>query len=283
MKETVARMKKANLSERSICKTLSISRSHLKDEVSARAISDDALLVEIRDIHAASFGRYGAPRIHAQLKERGVCVSQKRVSRLMREAGIFALKRSKYVPTTDSFHDQPIAPNLLQRDFAPSAVNRVWSGDITYLRAGLSFCYLAVVIDLFSRRVVGWSLSRNLKTDGAMDALKTAVNERQPAKGLIVHHDRGSQYASASYRGVIARAGAELSMSRKGNCWDNAPSESFFATLKKELGSIFISFEAAEFATSRYIDWYNTTRRHSFNTGLSPIKKELVAHMKLVA
>lgn len=267
-------MKKANVSERSVCKVLQISRSHLKDVVCTRAATDETLVAEVVDIHTASFRRYGAPRIHAELKDRGVHVSRKRVSRLMRQSGIHALKRSKYVPTADSSHDLPIAPNRLVRDFAPDAVNRVWAGDITYLRTGLSWSYLAVVLDLFSRRVVGWTLSRSLKVDGAIDASKMAAKDRQPAKGLIIHHDLGSQYASAPYREVIEQTGAELSMSRKDNCWDNAPSESFFAALKKELGSIFIE---------RYIDWYNTTRRHSFNNGLSPIKKELVSHMKLVA
>ena len=276
-------MKKAKVSERRACQVLSISRSHLRVEVSARAASDSSLLAAIRGIFEASNGRYGAPRVHDELTERGVRTSRKRVSRLMREGGIVARKHRKFIPTTDSSHDLPVAPNLLERNFAPQARDRAWAGDITYLRTGQHWSYLAVVLDLFSRRIIGWTLSRSLATEGALDAFQAAMRERRPSAGLVVHHDRGCQYASLAYRKAIERRGAILSMSRKANCWDNSPSESFFATLKKELGSTFISFEAGQFALKKYIDWYNTTRRHSFNSGMSPIKKELAAYTCIAA
>jgi putative transposase len=283
VKQIVTEMKKAKKSERYVCRVLSCSRSQVRAKPSERMGSDAILSRDIHAVFKQSSGRYGAPRIHGQLKEGGLRVSRKRVARLMREDGIFARKRRKCIPTTDSKHDLPVACNLLARKFTPATPNRVWAGDITYLRTGSRWSYLSVLIDLYSRRIVGWSLSSSLTTEGPLRALNSATSERQPKPGLLVHHDRGCQYASSVYREQLERSQAILSMSRKGNCWDNAPSESFFATLKKELGSLFISFEAAQAALETYIDWYNTNRRHSFNRGASPIQKEVAKHIQMVA
>jgi putative transposase len=237
----------------------------------------------VRAVHTASSGRYGAPRVHDALREAGHEVSRKRVARLMREEGICGKRPRKFVPTTDSKHAEPVAPNLLQRQFSPAQPNTVWVGDITYLRTGKQWSYLSVLIDLYSRRVVGWHLCISLETHGPLAALSNAVTERKPERNLLVHHDRGCQYASRAYRQALACIDARLSMSRKGNCWDNAPAESFFATLKRELGETFISFEAAQQALQGYFDWYNGARRHSHNNGMSPIRKELVHCIQNVA
>ena len=280
MKATVEALKKSH-SERNVCRILGCSRSHVRDERSTS--KDDALLVHVRSCHRSSGGAYGAPRIHEELREQGIRVAKKRIARVMQEARIYGQKPRKFVPTTDSNHDDPIAENLLDRNFNPSAPNTVWVGDITYLRTGTKWSYLSVLIDLYSRRVVGWYLSSSLETEGPLTALTSAIRERRPPKGLLVHHDRGCQYASHAYREELKKVGAVLSMSRKGNCWDNAPSESFFATLKRELGETFISPEAARAALSRYFEWYNAARRHSHNIGLSPINKEIAQCMQRVA
>jgi putative transposase len=187
------------------------------------------------------------------------------------------------VPTTDSAHDLPVAANTLNRKFAPTSKNTVWVGDITYVRTGSCWSYLSVILDLYSRRIVGFHLSSSLATEGPLIALKQAYWSRKPGNGLLVHHDRGCQYASEAYAKQLSVMGATLSMSRTGNCWDNAPSESFFATLKRELGETFISFDAAQKAISEYIQWYNDVRRHSHNDGISPLKKELVMYNQIVA
>jgi putative transposase len=283
VRQVVGEMKKADKSERAVCRVLSCSRSHIRSKPSERSGEDAALTRKVRAIFEAARGRYGSPRVHDELRDQGVCVARKRVARLMKNEGLVAQKPRKFVPTTDSKHDLPIAPNVLGRAFEPDSQDRVWVGDITYVRTGTAWSYLSVLIDLYSRRVVGWTLSRTLATDGPRCALDDALKERRPQSGILVHHDRGCQYASLSYRQRLERAGATLSMSRKGNCWDNAPSESFFATLKKELGALFISFEAAKVAIAQYIEWYNVTRRHSFNGGLSPVKKELATYMQMVA
>jgi putative transposase len=237
----------------------------------------------VRRSHAASKGRYGAPRIHEDLVEDGTAIGKKRVARLMREAGICGKQPKKFIPTTDSGHDLPIATNTLRREFEPTTKNTVWAGDITFIRTGTCWSYLSVILDLYSRRVVGFHLSTSLSTEGPLTALKQAYWARKPAKGLLVHHDRGCQYASEAYRQQLTNMGATLSMSRTGNCWDNAPSESFFATLKRELGEVFISFNAAQKAIHDYMQWYNEVRRHSHNEGISPLKKELVTYNQMVA
>jgi putative transposase len=282
MKEVVMKLA-PEYSKRKVTAGLEVSRSHVESHASLRSVQDAALRRDIERVHAASGKAYGAPRVHEELKEQGEQVSRKRVARIMREAGICGQQPRKFVPTTDSKHEQPVAENLLERNFSPAVKDTVWVGDITYLRTGRVWSYLSVLIDLYSRRVVGWHLCSSLATEGPRIALKQAAAARLPEHGLLVHHDRGCQYASELYRAQLETIGATLSMSRKGNCWDNAVAESFFATLKRELGETFISFDVAQAALTRYFNWYNCQRRHSHNHGLSPIKKELAICMRMVA
>jgi putative transposase len=285
VKEAVLLTKEANpnVSMRRVCSILGVSRNHLRSAPCKRAKSDRELTREIRAVHDASSGRYGSPRIHDELLERGTRTSRKRVIRLMQNEGIVAKRSHKFVPTTNSNHELPIAENLLAREFEPTAKDEVWAGDITYVLVGTRFAYLSVIVDLYARRVVGFHLSGTLETSGPLAALAMAVHERTPASGILAHHDRGCQYASEAYGKVLDAIGATLSMSRKGNCWDNAVAESFFASLKTELGATFASFEQARFRITEYIAWYNASRRHSFNRGLSPIKKELATYIQMVA
>jgi putative transposase len=202
---------------------------------SERAKQEAALLALIRRIFAKFRGRYGAPRVHGELAREGVAVSRKRVARLMREAGLRAKGSRKYKATTDSDHALPVAPNLLQRDFKTDRPNAVWVSDITYIWTREGWMYLAAIIDLYSRKIVGWSLADRMTTSLVCDALDAAVKLRRPPPGLLFHSDRGSQYASHAFRRRLWRHQMRQSMSRRGNCWDNAVAESFFATLKKEL------------------------------------------------
>lgn len=237
---------------------------------SARMIADERLLLTIRIAHRASDETYGAPRILEDLRDHGHHVGQKRVARLMRQAGLVGRRRSTaWVRTTDSAHDHPVAPNVLARRFDVNGiqgVNRVWVADITYVPTAEGFLYLAVVLDLASRRVVGWAMRDTLEAALALAALRRALVERQPEPGLVHHSDRGVQYACGAYQTLLAEYGIEASMSRKGDCWDNAVAESFFATLEAELGSRqrWATRADAERAIVRYLAiWYNTRRRHS--------------------
>lgn len=222
-----------------LCEFLGISRSSYyawqRYEPSARELAGSELTAKVRAVYHEHHGRYGSPRVWGELKARGEKVSRKRVERLMRQEGIRGTFRRRFRRTTDSEHRHPLAPNLLERKFRVDAPNRVWVGDITYVWTNEGWCYLAVLIDLYSRKVVGWSLSRRLTRDLALRALRMALVTRSPKRGLVHHTDRGCQYASHEYRGVLMDAGIRQSMSRAGNCWDNAVSESFFASLKKEL------------------------------------------------
>jgi putative transposase len=203
--------------------------------------------------------------VHAELKAQGVRTARKRVARLMRQAQLCPRPRRRRVRTTDSRHSEPIAPNLLSRTFVAEAPNRVWVCDITYLPTREGWLYLAVVLDLFGRRVVGWSMQSSLERDLVLAALTHALQRRQIAPGLLHHSDRGSQYASGEYQALLAQAKMRSSMSRKGDCWDNAAMESFFATLKAELPlSVFDSHAAARSAVFDYIErFYNRVRLHS--------------------
>ncbi len=246
---------------------------------SARACSDAVLRGEIVDIHEDSRRTYGRPRIHAELADRGVRVGAKRVARLMQSAKIQGVRRRRFVRTTNSQHDQPIAPNILERTFDPSAIgdiNRVWAGDITYVPTREGWLYLAVVLDLGSRRVVGWSMSDSMRDELVIAALDAATKARKPSKPLLFHSDRGSQYASRAYRALTRRRGIIQSMSRKGDCWDNAAVESFFGTLKAELRDpIWDTRSAARTAIFDYIEtWYNRRRRHSTLGYVSPMQYE---------
>ena len=267
-----------------MCSALDVSRSGYyawRGRLpSARAQRDRELTAEIRSIHERSERRYGSPRIHEELAANDMHVGRKRVARLMHEDGISARTKRRFVKTTDSNHDLAIAPNLLKRNFSSSAPNKVWVGDITYLDTHQGWLYLAVLIDLFSRRVVGWAMSESIDTALVMSALNMAVAQRAPARGLIVHSDRGSQYASHDHRKALRGIGAKCSMSRKGDCWDNAVAESLFASLRKELTDRVTSLtrDAARSQVFEYIEAFNNrARRHSTIKYQSPINFELGA------
>jgi putative transposase len=236
------------------------------------------LSVQIRAVFETHRHRYGSPRIHDELREQGIRVSRQRVARLMRRECLRARAPRRFKRTTDSAHAHPIAPNRLEWRFAVEQVagpNRVWLGDITYLATKEGWLYLAVLLDLHSRRVVGWALATTLEQSLPRQALNRALALRQPGAGLLHHSDRGSQYAATDYQDQMDRHGMVCSMSRKGDCWDNAPVESFFATLKGELVSefngVFASREQAQQEVGTYIEsYYNSVRRHSALGYLSP-------------
>jgi transposase InsO family protein len=243
---------------------------------SARAADDRTLAAEIRAAYEASRGRYGSPRVHAELRARGRRIGRKRVARLMRGMGLAARRRRRFRRTTDSRHAFPIAPNLLERNFTAEAPDRVWLADLTYIWTAQGWLYLAAVLDLYTRRVVGWAMADHLRHELTLAALDMAIVRQRPAPGLVHHADRGVQYAAHGYRARLRRHGMVCSMSRKGDCWDNAPMESFFATLKGEL------VEAAEYDTRdearadlfQYIEgFYNRRRLHSGLGYLTPEQK----------
>lgn len=251
-----------------------------REQVSARQRADAELLAQIRAIFAEFRGLYGATRIHDELCKKGVRVSRKRVARLMREHGIRAKTVRKYKPTTDSNHSLPVAPNLLNQCFCVTEPNTVWVSDITYIWTRQGWLYLAVIVDLYSRKVVGWSLSERMTADLVCNALDAAVLARRPPPGLIFHSDRGSQYASKAFRRRLWRYRMRQSMSRKGNCWDNAVAESFFATLKKELvrSRTFNTRIEARAEIFEYIEvFYNRRRGHSLLGYASPAAFEACA------
>ncbi|QRK13373.1 IS3 family transposase [Archangium violaceum] len=267
-----------------MCEQLGVSRSGYyawkERPESARDKADRALAEEVTRIHRDSRGTYGSPRVHAELRARGQRVSRKRVARLMNEHDIAARKRRRFVRTTDSRHNQPVAPNILERNFSPGQPNSTWATDITYVGTGQGWLYLAVVMDLFSRKVVGWSMSENIDRHLVLNALDMALEGRQPPQGLLHHSDRGSQYASTDYQQALAARGIQCSMSRKGNCWDNAVVESFFSSLKQELvyTTAFATHEQARLALFEYIEvFYNRQRRHSSLGYVSPVDFELAA------
>jgi len=222
-----------------MCRTLRVSRSGYyawrKRPASGRSIRNHLLLERIQAIHKKSRKTYGSPRIHRQLVIEGERCGRGRVERLMSANGIRAKQKRKFVATTDSKHDLPVAENILQREFHVEEPNRVWLSDITYIPTDEGWLYLAGVLDLCSRTAVGWSMGESLETGLVLDALKMAQQRRRPGDGLIHHSDRGSQYASDDYGDLLKSYGMQMSMSRKGDCWDNAVMESFFGTLKKEL------------------------------------------------
>ena len=265
-----------------MCRVLQVSRAGYyawcQRPAAPRTLKDQTLALEVATIHRESRGRYGSPRVHAELRERGQCTGRKRVARLMRAAGLYGRERRRFRHTTDSGHGMAIKGNLLARRFAVLAPNTSWVTDITYLWTLDGWLYLAVILDLFSRRVVGWALSERLERGVALDALKMALQNRQPPQGLLHHSDRGSQYASHEYQQLLAAHGLLCSMSRKGNCWDNAVAESFFATLKVELSyrSHWRSRTQARSEVFEYIEvFYNRQRRHSALGYLSPDEFEV--------
>ena len=221
-----------------MCEVLKVSRSGyyawLRHPESTSKQDDKVLLQEIHAIYQESRSTYGSPRIYRELKRRGRNHGKKRIARLMRKDGLRAKTKRKFKITTDSKHTFPVAPNLLNREFTPKEPNQVWASDITYIWTAEGWLYLAVVMDLFSRAILGWSMSERMTRSLVIDAFIMAVKKYHPSPGLLHHSDRGSQYASADYQTVLKKYGVICSMSRKGNCWDNAPVESFFSTLKKE-------------------------------------------------
>jgi putative transposase len=267
---------------RLLCETLGVSPAGYyawrQRPRSAQEQRRDALLVEVWAIHAEVKARYGSPRVHAELVARGHDCCVNTVAKVMREAGIAAKTARKFRgTTTDSDHDLPVAENLLDRQFNPSEANEAWVADITYIPTREGWLYLAAVEDLYSRRVVGWAMDEHLESRLVVDALAMAVQWRLPDEGLLAHSDRGSQYASDHYQRLLARHGIRCSMSRRADCWDNAPMESFFASLKKELvhGSDFGTRAEARAAVFEYIEvFYNNQRRHSSLGYVSPAEYE---------
>jgi transposase InsO family protein len=238
-------------------------------------LSDEAVLAHIKAAHAGSKGEYGWPRIWKELVTKGVRVGKDRIQKLMKLHGIKARGKRRYVVTTDSKHNLPIAANLLDRNFQPEQPNAVWTGDITYIPTDEGWLYLAGVIDLHSRHVVGWSMAPHMQTSLVADALRMAWYRRHPGPGLIFHSDRGSQYCSHEFQAVLTGYGMRSSMSRKGNCWDNAPTESFFNSLKNERvhGTRYDTRDEAIADVFDYIEpFYNRKRQHSTLGYVSPVK-----------
>ena len=257
-----------------------------KRPVPARRSTDARLVTEIGVAHGRSRGIYGSPRVHQELRAHGVRVSRKRVERLMRETGLQGRQKRRFVRTTDSQHAFPIAPNLLDRHFERATPNAAWVGDVTYIATGDGWLYLAVLLDLFSRRVVGWATSATNDRALALAALDQAVRKRHPGAGLVHHTDRGSPHASDDYRAALKQRGLVASMSRTGDCYDNAVAESFFATLKTEHvdHEQFASREQAHASIADYIErFYNTARRHSSLGYVSPIEFELRSQIAALA
>lgn len=261
---------KANYPVTLMCRVLGVSRSGFyawcRRAESARAREDRRVLVAIEASHAASRGTYGSPRVHRDLRAAGETVGRHRVARLMRQAGLRSRRQRRRVVTTDSNHQQPVAANVLERDFHAAAANRKWAADISYVGTRDGWLYLAVVLDLYSRRVVGWAMSTRIDSELAVGALRMALTQRGQPEQLVHHSDRGSQYASREYQRWLEAHGIECSMSRRGNCWDNAVVESFFATLKTELvyHADYLTAEEAKADIFEYIEvFYNRQRRHS--------------------
>jgi transposase InsO family protein len=264
------------------CEVFGVSRSGYyawkRRPVAPRAAEDARLVLEIKAAHKAGRGNYGSPRVHRELRAKGRRIGRKRVERLMREQGIVGRKKRRFRRTTDSNHPHPIAPNVLERNFEVELPNAAWVTDVTYVWTHEGWLYLAAILDLFSRRVVGWAVSANNDRTLALSALDRAVSTRTPAPGMIHHSDRGSVYASADYGEALTKVGATKSMSRKGDCWDNAVAESFFASIKGEMidHQEFLTRRAAIGAIADYIDgFYNPCRRHSALDYVSPIEFEL--------
>jgi putative transposase len=264
-----------------MCDVLGVSRSGYyvwrKRPESNRKRRDRSLKARIRQVHQESRGTYGSPRIHRELRDQGETCGRHQVARLMREDGLKAKVKKRYKATTDSKHALPVAPNLLQRNFNPAAPDQVWASDITYIWTAEGWLYLAVVLDLFSRSVVGWSMSRRIDRHVVMDALTMAIKRRSPSPGLIHHSDRGVQYASDDFRALLAKHDIRCSMSRKGDCWDNAAVESFFGTLKQEevFHRRYLSRQQARQSLFDYIEFfYNRRRRHSTLGYVSPAQFE---------
>ena len=273
-----------------LCDVMQVSRSGyyswVRRDASPRQRERTRLIPLVREIHRQSKGTYGARRMAEELESQGETCGRSKAGTLMNLAGVSARQKKKYKATTDSKHNFPVAPNLLDRQFVVKEPNRVWCSDITYIWTGGGWLYLAVIIDLFSRQVIGWSMSSRIARKMVMDALRMAVWRRRPDPGLIFHSDRGSQYCSHDFQRMLKGYGMISSMSRKGDCWDNAVSESFFGTLKTERVH-HIQYKTRETARRDIVDYiemfYNSRRRHSFLGYMSPKEYEEKRLMKKAA
>ena len=265
-----------------LCSALGVSRSGYyawrSRAASAAETRRETLTEKVAEVHAQVKGRYGSPRIHAELVAQGTPCCENTVARVMREAGIAARRRRKFRHTTDSNHPHPVAENVLDRDFDPAEPNVSWVADVTYIPTRQGWLYLAVVVDLFSRMVVGWSMAATMTSRLVVDALEMGLSgRRRGSSDLVAHSDRGSQYASEHYRRRLAEERITCSMSRRGNCWDNAAMESFFASLKKELvhDEDYATREEATRSIFEYIEvFYNRVRRHSSLGYVAPAEYE---------
>lgn len=272
-----------------MCRVLDVSSSGYyawrKRPSSLREMANETLLKEIQAAHEASKGVYGSPRIYHEVKEKVSC-SQNRVARMMKKHGIAAKQKRRYKQTTKANGAHPVAPNLVDRDFAAAAPNEKWTTDITYIPTLEGWLYLAVVLDLFSRRIVGWAMSARMTSDLVLDALHMAIRDRKPAVGLIHHSDRGSQYTGAPYQELLKSHQFEVSMSGTGNCYDNAPTERFFGSLKMEWVHHVVYETRAQARTDIffYIEaFYNRQRRHSTLGYLSPAAHEAAYYQHQLA
>jgi len=268
-----------------MCDVLEVTRSGFyawrrqADTESDRSKHHRVLVKAMKEIHAnKNMCSYGSPRMHKELVARGLKCSENTVARLMHVHGLAARTRRKFKVTTDSSHKRPVAENVVNREFVKDAPNTVWVSDITYVWTGEGWLYLAIVLDSFSRKVVGWSMAEHMEASLVMDALRMALGRRPDRPSHLVHHsDRGSQYASTAFRKLLSASGIECSMSRRGNCWDNAMAESFFATIKKERihHELYRTREDAIASIFEYIEtFYNPERRHSSIGYVSPNEYE---------
>lgn len=263
------------------CQVLGVSdagyRAHNQPKTSSpHRLSDEALLVHIRAIDAEVQGEYGWPRMLIALRNKGITVGKERLRNLMKNNGISAKIKRKFVVTTDSRHNLPIAPNLLERDFAPREPNQVWTTDITYIWTNQGWLYLVVFLDLFSRQIVGWSIQDHMRATMVTEALRMAYFRRKRPKGLIVHSDRGSQYCGHLFQATLKAYGMQSSMSRKGDCWDNAPTESLWGSLKvaRIHGKTFETAQEAKEVVMDWVHFYNSKRLHSTLGYVSPMQYE---------
>lgn len=264
-----------------MCRALGLSRSghhaFCTRKPAARALQQRSIDVKVKATFAESRGRYGSPRVEQRLRREGLRTSRKRVAASMARQGLVARPKRRWRTTTDSRHREPIAPNLLARNFTAAAPNRVWVADTTYLPAVAGFLFLAVIIDLYSRKVVGWAMADRLDAELSGTALRRALASRRPGAGLTFHSDRGSEFAASSFRRILGEADAIQSMSRKGSCWDNAVAESFFSTLEFEgpATNTWRTVGDAEPEMFRFIEgYYNATRLHSRNNYRTPNETE---------
>lgn len=264
-----------------MCRVLEVSKSGFyewkKEPISIRKREEIVIIAGIKEAFEESRGVYGSPRIHAALSKKGIKCGRHRVARLMRKSNIRSKTKRKFKVTTDSSHKLPVAENTLNRDFSPSQANQAWAQDITYIWTEEGWLYLAVVIDLFSRKVIGWSLRDNMKKELVIDALDMAIRSRKPGTSLLVHSDRGSQYCSALFQAKLKAHKMICSMSGKGECWDNAVAESFFHSLKTEHIYLnkFITREEAIQSIFEFIEvFYNRIRLHSTLGFCSPVEYE---------